>query len=598
MKKWVLFIAAFMTVGLLSGVASGIASAADGTVTYNVKDFGAVSSDKKDSSKVNAEAFNQALGQAKNSDVPIKVTIPKGTYHIDSPLRIYSNTALVAEEGVEIVADFYDDSSTMLSGFHLPDSGSGNCSGSSCTHKKYSQLNHITIEGGTWSRTTDIPSGKAGSMSIFRLRHGQNITIRNLVCKNATTHFFNLSSTKDVLVENVTFQNSREVTDNTSRFWGEEKDTDNDKHGNKEKYNGMEAIHLDICDGSGESGEPAMPFDNTPCNNITVQNCTFTNVWSGVGNHHSAKTNRTSKVKVLNNTFTNMRWYCVYAIDFDDLTIQGNTAANTEGIANLRGIDQAVVSKNGYTVTTAPGGKFDSSLVNPVLKIVDASGTGTTIVQNNTITNNLIAVNKKSVAVTDADAIVVKGCNNTTISKNKVSMSKGRGISVQTSTGVTVSGNTVAKTAGDAMYILGEKGTKCTATIKDNTLSSATTLRKDGNKGYDLKLSNYAVKCKLSGNTLKNYAFYVHPSTASYMGSIDLPVLKKVKLSKSSFVYSGKAQTPSVTVIDSKGRTLTEGVHYRLFYGQNIKVGTAYVSVKGIETFLGQKKQVKFKITL
>ncbi len=58
---------------------------------------------------------------------------------------------------------------------------------------------------------------------------------------------------------------------------------------------------------------------------------------------------------------------------------------------------------------------------------------------------------------------------------------------------------------------------------------------------------------------------------------------KKIKLTANSFVYNGKAKTPKVKVIDTKGKTIP-AKYYTVKYKNNIKIGTATVTVhlKGI----------------
>ena len=59
-----------------------------------------------------------------------------------------------------------------------------------------------------------------------------------------------------------------------------------------------------------------------------------------------------------------------------------------------------------------------------------------------------------------------------------------------------------------------------------------------------------------------------------------------VKLSKSAYVYDGKAKTPSVTVT-LKGKTLKKGTDYTVTYSGASKPGTAYVRVTGRGKYTG-----------
>ena len=59
-----------------------------------------------------------------------------------------------------------------------------------------------------------------------------------------------------------------------------------------------------------------------------------------------------------------------------------------------------------------------------------------------------------------------------------------------------------------------------------------------------------------------------------------------ISISASEFVYDGKAKTPSVTV-SHNGTVLKEGTDYEVSYRNNIKAGTATVTVTGIGNYTG-----------
>ena len=76
-----------------------------------------------------------------------------------------------------------------------------------------------------------------------------------------------------------------------------------------------------------------------------------------------------------------------------------------------------------------------------------------------------------------------------------------------------------------------------------------------------------------------------------------IPKVKTVKLSKTAFVYNGKAQKPSVTVKDEKGKVLKLGTDYTVSYPSGCKkVGSYVVTVKLRGKYSG-KKTLTFKIT-
>ncbi len=67
-------------------------------------------------------------------------------------------------------------------------------------------------------------------------------------------------------------------------------------------------------------------------------------------------------------------------------------------------------------------------------------------------------------------------------------------------------------------------------------------------------------------------------------GKTAIPKASNIKLSKTAFTYNGKVQKPSVTVKDSKGKTLKKGTDYTVSYSSGCKnVGryTVKVTLKG-----------------
>ena len=67
-------------------------------------------------------------------------------------------------------------------------------------------------------------------------------------------------------------------------------------------------------------------------------------------------------------------------------------------------------------------------------------------------------------------------------------------------------------------------------------------------------------------------------------GKTVIPKASNVKLSKTAYAYNGKVQKPSVTVKDSKGKTLKNGTDYKISYPKGMKnVGkyTVKVTLKG-----------------
>ena len=61
-----------------------------------------------------------------------------------------------------------------------------------------------------------------------------------------------------------------------------------------------------------------------------------------------------------------------------------------------------------------------------------------------------------------------------------------------------------------------------------------------------------------------------------------------VSLAKSEYIYSGKACTPAVKVTYDDDTVLKEGADYTVKYSNNVKAGTAKVTVSGVGYYKGQ----------
>ena len=589
--------------------------------TVSVVDFGAVPNDNND----DRAGFNSAFDVARSIDGVLTVVVPPGEYHLSSSIRAFSNTTVLAE-GATIIADY--DEGNMFHVSHLNDEGKA-CSGPTCPHGGYDKFENITIDGGVWMRNYTLFEEKLGNSSIFSLRHGKNITLRNLEMKNATNHMLNLSSSSNILVENVTFSDSQMCNDIENVFWSGKTELD------RTRLNAVEVIHLDICNGEGESNEGAMPLDGTPVRNVTIKDCLFDNIFAGIGNHHHPPGEKNGNITVENCTFRDLVGPCVNCYSFDGVEIKNCRAENVPQLALI------YKSKN----ILLNGNEIDSKLIGetirPSIKITESESinvennilknsrdlgiqvndsTGIVISSNNIdvtkrhgfyfqrssveATGNTLSaiegfgmacdgggvytISENTVNGTTRSGIYVKETNDPKIISNTVTASE-HGIYLSNLSGAEVRSNTV-NSVRSGVIVYGESAEKpCSARIVNNDLRSS--------GENDLWLYQYAVDCYLSGNVLENCKFRVH-DTASYTGSVDLPVLETVTLSQSRYTYDGSEKKPTVSVKDSFGRTLTEGTHYAVsFSGDCINAGEKTVKVSGKGVFKGQVITKTFTIS-
>ena len=93
-----------------------------------------------------------------------------------------------------------------------------------------------------------------------------------------------------------------------------------------------EAINLDTPDkATGGFSFKWCKLDKTPNDNVTIKNCTFTNVARGIGTHKYSQANGVNvmhkNIQILNNTFTGVSGYegAVVPYNWENVTITGNT---------------------------------------------------------------------------------------------------------------------------------------------------------------------------------------------------------------------------------------------------------------------------------
>lgn len=136
-------------------------------------------------------------------------------------------------------------------------------------------------------------------------------------------------------------------------------------------------------------------------------------------------------------------------------------------------------------------------------------------------------------------------------------------------------------------YTYNGKVQKPTVTVKDSA-------------GKTISSSNYTVKyssgCKNAGTykvTIKMKGNYTGTKTLTY--KINAAKISSCKLSATSFTYNGKVQKPTVTVKDSKGKTISSSL-YTVTYSSGCKNPGVYkVTVKGKGDCTGSKT-ITFKI--
>lgn len=124
----------------------------------------------------------------------------------------------------------------------------------------YAANTNITIMGGTYDGRHDLFPIVSGT--LIAIGHCSNVLIKDAVLKNTTgSHYIELNASQYCEVESCTFSGGAEQALTT-----------------------MEAIQIDSA--SGSAAFPWFgPYDNTPCNSISIRDCTFLSCGTGVGTH-------------------------------------------------------------------------------------------------------------------------------------------------------------------------------------------------------------------------------------------------------------------------------------------------------------------------
>ncbi len=407
------------------------------------------------------KAFDFIQEQNKKGNQAIyTVSVPAGTYSIDSPLYLYSNTHLVLAPGAVM-----KNTGIGTSLLRLGRNGE--------VYSGTSGFRNITIEGGAW--TAEFRDGS----SLLRMAHGKNIVIKNAVFQDVKNeHHIEAAGIDGFTVTGCTFSGYVKTIESDELL--------------------MEALEIDIL--GGEKFFPGYEnYDYTPMTNVTVSNNVFKNLFRGVGTHSLVRGSYFENIKVQNNRFENIADYAVLATNYRNSSIAGNTMVNVGA-----GIYFCNVQTLGRMVTPAPALKFNTDSQSRIekntitLKAVNqtvnrcgirAEGDeGNYIIRNLTITGNTIN------AATGGQGILGNYIKDCTISGNAVTgkntLSKAyKGIRLTYSANVPISGNTV-KNMSDHGITVTDKSQSCP--ISKNNVS--------GSKGTGIIVTEGSKGCSISGN--------------------------------------------------------------------------------------------------
>jgi parallel beta-helix repeat protein len=403
---------------------------------YNVKDYGAVGDGVTD----DRAAIQAALDAARDAGGG-RVVVPPGVYLLGSALIIDSNIHFFVDRLATIKRG--SEENNMI---RSADKGAGG----------YDGVHDVIIEGGTWDGNGQNLTTAATSIMFG---HCRNITVRGVRMVNTLLyHCIEFNACQHVLVEGCTFD-------------GQVGDRDS------------EAVQLDLMKGSGQFPWYG-PYDNTPCDDVTIHNNRFLNWSRGVGTHSYTDGVYQTRIRITDNHFENLWDHGVYAENWEDVVIKGNTFYKC----------YTGVELNRYCYGVAIQGNTFSYCTNNAVNVY-------TVSQGNTIQGNSISENGgQGISLYD-------GCDLNTIQGNTIRYSGEYGIVVNASDDNLISGNLVY---GSGQNGGGNANIRITGGTAGNSYRNAVigNVCRSGNRankpGSGVSVASYGYDTLIKENDLRN----------------------------------------------------------------------------------------------
>lgn len=233
-----------------------------------------------------------------------KLVFKKGTYKIPNTLYVPSNTKLVLKDGVVLkktkktASKALTPASSMFQFIRISRAKKKKVYGGYGGEKNIS----ITGEGSATIDLCGIDMGNKAVIAII-MGHNQNVTIKNVMFKNMRYgHMIEMDASKNVTIENCTFAG----------------------HKTSGSYN-KEAINLDTPD-SKRSGFKSQwsKMDGTPNEDVTITNCRFRDLETGIGTHRYTGGSYHTDVSIRNCAFEKNQT-AVRVLNWKNATVADNT---------------------------------------------------------------------------------------------------------------------------------------------------------------------------------------------------------------------------------------------------------------------------------
>lgn len=232
----------------------------------------------------NIDTLQADIFKAQNGEL----TISEGTYLIDKPLKIRSNTKIYAygvvfKRNADINNMFINDS----------DGSKG----------EYLANRNIEIYGATFDGSGGQFSDKC---TLLALSHVENVKIIDCIFRNLKDwHECEINACQNVLIDKCFFENYGSST------------------------TGSEMLQIDLA--KGYDAFPWFgPYDKTSCNNIVIRNTRFTDGVRAIGTHSDEPEVEHTRITIEHCEFKNMRGEAIYGLNWGFTKINDNHLKNVQ----------------------------------------------------------------------------------------------------------------------------------------------------------------------------------------------------------------------------------------------------------------------------
>lgn len=437
------------------------------------------------------EALNNAID---NSDSAYtKVVLNSGTYQIDLPLRVYSNTIIQAEGAT--IERTYNNPNDKGTGIIRNVAKDGSFGLESKTGK-YDLTKNVYINGGTWSGG-DMSAVDTPTSTNIIFCHAENIYLLNAAFQNNYNgHLVEINAVKNCLIQNCSFDGLKKSNSNVSYVA-----LQIDIAHSHSTCNRSDGEHVE-CPTHESIPEGYYP-DDTACRDIRVLSNSFNTKNTGFGNFDSAcGSDKTltdgagplnnpgapvyhENIDISYNTINNCSSVAIASRGHKNVTIKGNKINNCS--------DKGIIIKRSLGGTVTDNVLTDIDDMGILLfekSTLPANNQNRNVTQLDSISNNTITrAGYHGIAIQDESSVA-------NIDGNTVTDAKGHGISASGSSKVTASiaKNTINNPSLNGIQIYESTSVNL---ISDNSISDAK------NNGIIINKNSSVIR-NISNNTIKN----------------------------------------------------------------------------------------------